>query len=142
MTIIIFVNKICQKNAFTFFRNGFNNGDLSVAVVGTKVTLTIGKGATTITLDLFEAKAAEKKLEMQTVLFRLAESATSLASELEKTQQLVDTMKTQRGGNAGAAMMDLGPKKSPTKAKPKKVGMSVINPTSKKRKAAHGVVFD
>jgi hypothetical protein len=40
--------------------------------------------------------------------------------------------------------MDFGPKKgvNPAKAKPKKTGMSVVNPTSKKRKAATGVVFD
>ncbi|WAR20212.1 hypothetical protein MAR_002050 [Mya arenaria] len=126
------------------FRNGFHNGDLGVAILGNKVTLTVGKGSTVINLDMFEAKAAEKRTEMQNILFKLAESATSLSSELEKSQQLVETLKTQRGGNQSSALMDLGPKKGPNpgKAKPKKIGMSVINPTSKKRKVAHGVVFD
>ncbi|XP_052766921.1 uncharacterized protein LOC128207817 [Mya arenaria] len=129
---------------FHKFRNGFHNGDLGVAILGNKVTLTVGKGSTVINLDMFEAKAAEKRTEMQNILFKLAESATSLSSELEKSHQLVETLKTQRGGNQSSVLMDLGPKKGPNpgKAKPKKVGMSVINPTSKKRKVAHGVVFD
>lgn len=127
-----------------YFRNGFQSGDLAVAIVGNKVTLNIGKGSTVLSIDLYEAKAADKKTEMQTVLFRLAESATSLSAELEKANKLVDSLKSQKGTGASNAFMDLGPKKgqSPAKAKPKKVGMSVINPASRKRKAAQGVVFD
>lgn len=128
----------------TRFRNGFHTGDLSVAIVGNKVTLTLGKGSSTVSIDLYEAKAAEKKIEMQNVLFRLAESATKLATDLDKANQTIDTLKTQRGTGQAQAFMDLGPKKGSkaAKTKPAKVGMSVLNPTSKKRKAAHGVVFD
>lgn len=125
-------------------RNGFQNGDLSVAAMGNKVTLTIGKGSSPINLDLFEAKAADKRTELQTVLFRLAESATLLSADLDKNKQLVETLKAQQGATKPTAFMDLGPKKglNPAKAKQKQAGMSVINPTSKKRKAAQGVVFD
>ncbi|KAH3853349.1 uncharacterized protein LOC127875261 [Dreissena polymorpha] len=130
-----FVNKI---------RNGFQNGDISVAAMGNKVTLTIGKGCSPINLDLFEAKAADKRTELQTVLFRLAESATLLSADLDKSKQLVETLKAQQGAPKPTAFMDLGPKKglNPAKTKQKQAGMSVINPTSKKRKAAQGVVFD
>ena len=40
--------------------------------------------------------------------------------------------------------LDLGSKKvgGQDKAKPRKTGMSVVNPASRKRKAATGVVFD
>lgn len=127
----------------TRFRNGFHTGDISIAVIGNKVTVTIGKGSATIGLDLYEAKAAEKKTEMQSVLFRLAETSTKLATELDKTKQMLDTYKSQKGATP-QNFMDLGPKKAqnPAKAKPNKAGMSVLNPSSKKRKAAQGVVFD
>ncbi|KAL3875066.1 hypothetical protein ACJMK2_038004 [Sinanodonta woodiana] len=129
------------------FRNGFLAGEVNVAVIGNKVTLTVGKVTSALTLDLFEAKAADKKVEMQNVLFRLAESATSLETKLSKANETIETMKAQKGanfGSGGSAFMDLGPKKgqSQAKLKPKKAGMSAINPTSKKRKAAQGVVFD
>lgn len=115
-----------------------------MATVGNKVTLTLGKGSFSISVDLYEAKAAEKKVEIQTVLFRLADTATKLATELDKANQTIDMMKTQKGTGQTQAFMDLGPKqgKNPAKMKPAKAGMSVLNPTSKKRKAAHGVVFD
>ncbi|XP_053375933.1 uncharacterized protein LOC123527438 [Mercenaria mercenaria] len=128
----------------TRFRNGFHTGDLDVAIVGNKVTVTVGKGSSKVSVDLYEAKAAEKKSEMQNVLFRLAESSTKLATDLDKANHTIDTLKAQKGTGQAQAFMDLGPKKgpNPAKAKPTKVGMSVLNPTSKKRKAAHGVVFD
>ncbi|KAL4237917.1 hypothetical protein ACF0H5_002627 [Mactra antiquata] len=128
---------------FIKFRNGFQAGDLSVSVVGKRITLYVGKGSAPLTIDLYETNAAVKKTEMQSVLFRLADSATELSTALEKSNQLVDSLKAQKGAGQGAAFMDLGPKKgSPTKNKASKVGMSVLNPSSKKRKAAKGVVFN
>ena len=125
-------------------RNSFVSGDLNVAVIGNKVTLTVGKGTATVNMDLYEAKAADRKTEMQNVLFRLAEASTSLSTELEKANQTIDNLKMQKGVAQNTAFMDLGPKKgvNQAKQKPKKTGMSVLNPTSKKRKAAQGVVFD
>ena len=113
-------------------------------MIGTKVALTVGKGSSALNFDLYEAKAADKKTEMQKILFRLAENATSMESELSKAKHTIDALKAQKGATNTAAFMDLGPKKgaNPAKNKPQKVGMSVLNPTSKKRKAAHGVVFD
>jgi hypothetical protein len=49
------------------------------------MTVTIGRGSATIGLDLYEAKAAEKKTEVPSVLFRLAETSTKLATEIDKT---------------------------------------------------------
>jgi hypothetical protein len=56
---------------------------------------------------------------------------------------MLDTYKAQKGATL-QNFMDLGPKKAqnPAKAKPNKAGMSVLNPSSKKRKAAQGLVYD
>ncbi|XP_063425749.1 uncharacterized protein LOC134709520 [Mytilus trossulus] len=123
-------------------RKCFLDADLSISFVGTRATLSVGKSSVTISFDLFEAKAAEKKVELQNILFRLATTATSLEIDLEKANKTIDTLKAQKSQNTG--LMDFGPKMgtNPAKVKPKKTGMSVVNPTSKKRKAATGVVFD
>ncbi|XP_035824988.1 uncharacterized protein LOC101853306 isoform X2 [Aplysia californica] len=129
---------------FLCIRNGFTSGDISVARVGTKLTLTVGKGGSTISLDLFEARAAEKKNEFQSILFRLAESCSHLETQLTAANQQVDALKAQKASGRGIdALMDLSPKKGAgqNKTKQNKAGMSVINPSSRKRKAATGVVF-
>lgn len=124
-------------------RKAFLDGDLSVAMVGTKAIITIGKGAASFNFDLYEAKVVEQKTDLQSVLFRLAETNDNLETELTKANKTIENLKAQKGGG-GPAFMDLGPKKDGHQArvKPNKTGMSVINPTSRKRKAATGVVFD
>ncbi|KAJ8308850.1 hypothetical protein KUTeg_013724 [Tegillarca granosa] len=118
----------------------FLDGDLSVAMVGTKAIITIGKGAASFNFDLYEAKVVEQKTDLQSVLFRLAETNDNLETELTKANKTIENLKAQKGGG-GPAFMDLGPKKDGHQArvKPNKTGMSVINPTSRKRKAATGV---
>jgi len=117
---------------------------LSVAMIGTKVTLSIGKGSDGLNFDLYEAKSAERKRELQGVLFRLAELSTKLQADLSTANKNIEHLKSQRAQGGASAFMDLGPKKSANqaKAKPKQPGMSVLNPSSKKRKAATGVVYD
>lgn len=96
-------------------------------------------------LDLYETTAADKKTELQTVLFRLAEQTSTLETKLSAANQSLEKLKAQKTGPSGMnALMDLGAKKigAQAKAKPRKTGMSVVNPASRKRKAAKGVVFD
>lgn len=140
-----------SKIAFVFWlpvficRNGFVSGDITVGRVGTKVTLSVGKGGVAVEVDLFEAKAAEKKQELQSVLFHLAETCSQLEAQLSAANKQIETLKSQKPSNAGlGALMDLSPKKGAgqSKVKAKKVGMSVVNPSSRKRKVATGVVFE
>ncbi|XP_076441824.1 protein PAXX-like [Babylonia areolata] len=137
---------ISTSDAFlTRFKNGFTSGELAVARVGTKLTLTIGKGSSAMDFDLFETKAAERKTELQNVLFRMAEQTLMLETKLSVANQSLEKLRAQKTSTSGMnALMDLGTKKlgSPAKAKPRKTGMSVVNPSSRKRKAATGVVFD
>ncbi|GFR96774.1 protein PAXX [Elysia marginata] len=127
------------------FRNGFSSGDIAIGRIGTKITLTVGKGSSAIDIDLFEAKAAEKKVELQSLLFNVAENCRQLEVQLTAANQQIESLKAQKGSASGlSSLADLSPKKGQGQTKPKtaKVGMSVINPSSRKRKAATGVVFD
>ena len=95
--------------------------------------------------DLFEAKAAERKAELQSVLFRLAEQTCTLEAKLSAANQSLEKLRAQKTSASGmSTFLDLGSKKvgGQDKAKPRKTGMSVVNPASRKRKAATGVVFD
>ena len=93
-------------------------------------------------MKLYEAKAMEKKSEMQCLLIRLAELATDLDTKLEKATKSVEHLKQQKAGGGG--IFDIGDKKKKAqpKAPPKQAGMSAINLGSKKRKVAQGVQFD
>ncbi|KAL8602465.1 hypothetical protein ACOMHN_063332 [Nucella lapillus] len=137
---------VSTTDAFlTRFKNGFTAGELSVARVGTKLTLTIGKGSFAMDFDLFETKAADRKTELKTVLFHLAQQTQIMENKLSVATQSLEKLRAQKTGASGmSALMDLGSKKlgSPAKTKPRKTGMSVVNPASRKRKAATGVVFD
>ena len=54
-----------------------------MAQLASKMTLTVGSGLLPLIYDLYEAKASEKKAEMQTVLFRLVDQATELSRQLK-----------------------------------------------------------
>ncbi|OWF38621.1 uncharacterized protein LOC110466054 [Mizuhopecten yessoensis] len=128
------------------FRKGFLAGDIATVIPfvdGTKVTINVGKGADKISIDVFEAKAAERKAELQNVLFRLADENMALRSDLAAAEKTIVSLKAQKGqGAAGFSLNDIGPKSSnQAKARPK-AGMSAVNPNSKKRKAVTGVVFE
>lgn len=126
-----------------FLRSSFAAGELSVAIIGTKMTLTVGKSGSSINFNLFEAKAAEKRTELQTVIFRLAEQTLQLEEKLSVVQESLEKARAQKAGTSGMnILMNVSPKKGQAKARPKKTGMSVVNPTSRKRKAATGVIYD
>ena len=97
-----------------------------------------------LTFDLYEAKAIEKKTELSTVLFKLAESVTELQSKLEKANNTIDTLKQSQGSPAkGGGIFEQDMKKKTNQSHVKAAAnMSVINPGSKKRKAAQGVQFE
>ncbi|GFN83837.1 protein paxx [Plakobranchus ocellatus] len=127
------------------FSNGFSSGDVDIGRIGTKIKLTVGKGASAISLDLFEAKAAERKVELQALLFTLAGNCGQLEIQLSAANQQIEALKAQKSSGSGLGpLADLSPKKGQGQAKPKtaKVGMSVVNPSSRKRKIASGVVYD
>ena len=125
------------------FREGVKSAAVDVSQIGVKLNLSIGTGSKTLTHDLYEAKAIERKTQLQNVLFRLAERATDLENKLEKASKDIEKAKTSGTSVAGKGI-DLGVNKgSKTQSKAvQKVGMSALNPGSKKRKTAKGVQFN
>ena len=64
-------------------RSDFQTGAISVAQLPNKVTVTVGTGIPSLSYDLYEAKASEKKSELQTILFRLADRVSELTEQLK-----------------------------------------------------------
>ena len=107
--------------------------------------LSIGSGSKCLAFTLYEAKAVDKKIELQGLMFRLAEKATDLEGKLEKANSKIETMQNQKGAGPATGIggaFDIAGAERKQKVVPKKVGMSVINPGSRKRKAPRGVQFD
>ena len=108
-----------------------------------KLTLCVGEGDKALRFDLYEAKALEKRTELQAVLFRLAEAATHLGSRLDvATKQLHNAKQPATSTVTASFDLDSNSRKKVQKKIPRSAGMSVLNPGSKRRKAAHGVEFD
>jgi hypothetical protein len=136
------VSGITRYHFLFIYRSAFLSNQIDVSQIGIKVILSVGQGTSAFSYDLYEMKSADKKTELQTLLFMFAEKVSSLESKLKTAQQNVDNLSRQsKGGSSGFLDFDTG-KKTGAKVQHKKAGMSVINPSSKKRKAAQGVVFD
>ncbi|KAI8788774.1 protein paxx [Biomphalaria glabrata] len=141
---LIELNDVASVDTFLqIIRNGFSSsGTISLACIGNKMQLTFVKDTSSVTLDLFEPKASEKKLELQSVVLSLAMRVSQLETELSSANDQIKVFKDQK--SSITSMMASSPAKNSITAKAKgtKVGMSVVNPSSRKRKAAAGVVFD
>ncbi|CAH1791798.1 unnamed protein product [Owenia fusiformis] len=130
----------------TKFRTAYQSGDIQISQQGFSVSLTIGQGAKSFDFKLYEAKAAEKKLDVQDILFRLAEVSIDLDKKLTQAEKTIDTLRSEQGKNSSKHTGYFADQEkdvvSKTKVRPRQVGMSVINPSSKKRKVAQGMVFE
>ena len=64
-------------------RSEFENGGISVAQKENKIAITVGTGIPSLCYDLYKAKASERKTELQTILFRLADRVSQLTEQLK-----------------------------------------------------------
>ena len=56
-----------------FNRSEFESGSISVAQIENEIAITVGTGIPSLCYDLYKAKASERKTELRTILFRLAD---------------------------------------------------------------------
>jgi len=135
---------------FNFFhvRTLFLKGDMTISESGDRINLSLnGQELTTVDLQLPEATLADKKKELQVILFHLADKLTETEKSLKAAETKVEMLeKKLTNTSAGKSVFDMTSdvkrKKTAPKAPPKAPGMSVINPGSKKRTSPKGVQFD
>lgn len=123
-------------------------GIITVSESGDKLHLNIsGQELSMIDLELPEAKAADKKKELQAILFLLVDKVTENENSLKSAEKKIEKLEQRTGAvNVGKNVFDMAAdvkrKKNNPKVLPKAPGMSVINPGSKRRAAPKGVQFD
>lgn len=137
---ILYINKFC----IIFCRKGLIDGDFFVVLIGNRIILTIGKGLSVLIFDLYECKVVEKRIELQDLLFRLVLLFIKFEGEFVVVNKIIENLKFQIVSvSVGVLVMDFGLKREfRVKFMLKKVGMSVINFGSKKRKVVIGIEFD
>ena len=64
-------------------RSEFESGSISVAQIENKIAITVGTGIPSLCYDLYEAKASERRKELQTIIFRLADRVSQLTEQLK-----------------------------------------------------------
>ena len=64
-------------------RSEFESGNISVGQIENKIAITVGTGIPSLCYDLYEAKASERRKELQTIIFRLADRVSQLTEQLK-----------------------------------------------------------
>lgn len=129
---------------FSKVRQAFKSGSLSLTNQGHKISLEIGSGSSSLNYELFEASANQRKSDIKAVLFRLADTTKELQERVQVVEEELKSVKKQKTeGATSVPDFDVTRKRPGVTTKiAKPQGRSIINPTSKKRKAARGVEFD
>lgn len=125
------------------FRESFSGKDVEVTFHEKKRFFTLRIG--TILHELHEAGEVDTTRELKSVLFGLAAKSRDLENKLGKAERVVESLQKVNAVNRPNVFemtSDSKRKKNQPKAMPKQVGMSVINPGSKKRAKAKGVEFN
>lgn len=113
---------------------------MSVTERSSVATVKIGHGQDALKYFLEKLPARESAEKTKTLVFHLVEKQSKLEEDLTELRKQVKTLKT-RDSPKKEQMVNVGLQKQ-TKAMQAQPGMSFVNPTSKKRKAARGVQFD
>lgn len=135
------------KDLLMFIRSEYMN-TLNISKVNDKLVLYIGKDPSTVTFDLTQET---DNSSLKYILFHLADRVTSLESKVnESKKKLPVSEKDQTSSSSAKALSTTSsisnfnssssPKKRVARVCPK-VGMSILNPLSRKRKPPSGIEF-
>lgn len=147
LTNLVSLNSI--KDLLMFIRSEYMN-TLNISKVNDKLVLYIGKDPSTVTFDLTQATDT-KNAGLKYILFHLADRVTSLESELNEAKRklsinekdrttLLAPVKPSSTSSSISNFNTSSPKKRVARVCPK-VGMSILNPLSRKRKPPSGIDF-
>jgi len=126
-------------------KSAMESSEVQVSIKPQTLTVLFGSRAAIISLDLYETTAQEKKEEIKILLFTLVDRVKDLEKKLEsadsKLKDLEDSAKVAAVNTS--PFKDQSLHKANMTSRPKRIkGQSVINPGSKRRAAAKGVVFE
>ncbi|XP_065052744.1 uncharacterized protein LOC135681983 isoform X2 [Rhopilema esculentum] len=134
-----------EEKYLDIIKESFQKSDVNISVLPQRMVLYFGSKPGSISLDLFEAACEQKKFGLQELLFKLADNIKTLERQLseasQKLKQVEDANKME--SPQSSPFKDSGTKRLKTVPKPRQLkGSSVINPGSKRKKAAQGVLFE
>ncbi|XP_019849829.1 PREDICTED: uncharacterized protein LOC109580761 [Amphimedon queenslandica] len=137
--------KITMKELRDYLQDG---SIVNVSVTSSSsLLLVLSSGGRKIDIELNKLPANDNREELKSLVFKLFDRITLLEEDLKDTKiQLEEAKKsTHRGLYVPPSSTDLGGISSTSSGRTNKLlkpaGHSLINPSTKKRKAASGVVF-
>ena len=123
------------------FRRCFEKNQLLVAETPSGLSIDLGTGSETIPLLLSETTAEQSRSEMKRIIFGLYDTAHRIQKRVTDLENENATLRNEKLQNVSQDSLSSISAK-PTKVVTRNVGMSSLNPGSKKRKTAKGVNFD
>ncbi len=142
---MIFLSERINESDFTLAKGTSTNSNDQNEVSQVNVTFTHPKNKQSITLQLYEhVDEGEKTSFLSKILLHVYKHNEQLSNEI-KTQQLRIkelSTKTQHGQFDSNKLLDLSDRKGNMMKPQERTKMSLINPTTKRRKAAKGVNYD
>jgi hypothetical protein len=141
-----FLAERINESDFTFTKSASINNDSQHEVSQVNVTFTHSKNKQSITLELVElVNEGEKASILSKILLHVYKRNEQLSSEVKIQQLRIKELSTKAEGNrnfGGDKLMDATDQKGNMMKTQERNRRSLINPTTKRRKAATGVNYD
>ena len=143
---MIFLSERLNESDFTIAKATSTSSDVQHEVSQINVTFTHPKNKQSITLQLYEHEnEGEKASFLSKILLHVSKRNEELSSEVKTQQIRINELSTkvQRNRNLdGDKLLDSNVHKGNLMKPQERSQMSLINPTTKRRKLATGAIYD